>query len=138
MRDGEKPMIMRVLSFSRFAALLIVGLAFGAAPAAAQCGGCYAAAPVVVQPVYYQSCSCCGCGAGYYGAYYQAAYVYPTTYGAGCCGTGYGYGYGGYTAGYEVAPRYVAPRVYAPRVAYPRYVGPARYYPPRRALVARY
>jgi hypothetical protein len=126
-------MIMRVISFSRFAALLLFGLGFGAAPAAAQCGGCYAAAPVVVQPVY-SPCSCCGCGTsayyggGYYGGYYASAYAYPF--------------YAGY--GYEdpdvdvYAPRVYAPRVYAPRVYGPRrYVGP-RYYGPRRGLVARY
>src|SRR5712691_9819632 len=80
MLHGETPMIMRVLSLSRFAVLMLFGLAFGAAPAAAQCGGCYAPAPVVVQPVY-APCSCCGCGSAYYG-YYGAAYAYtPRVYG---------------------------------------------------------
>jgi hypothetical protein len=142
MRDGEKPMIMRVLNFSRFAALLLVGLGFGAAPAAAQ-GCCYAPTPIVVQP-YYQSCSCCGCGSSsYYGSYY-AAWAYPSAY-YGYQTAGYGYGYGagyGYGDGYTgyqapIVPRYVAPRVYAPRV-YPRYVAYPRYFAPRRPLVARY
>jgi len=57
-------MNLRMLNFSRVAALLLFGLCFGvglgAAPAAA-CGyGCYAPRPVVVVPYYYQSCSCCG------------------------------------------------------------------------------
>ena len=104
-------MIMRVLSFSRLAALLIVGLGFGVAPAAA--GGCCYAAPVVVQPVvYYQSCSCCGCGSVYYSGGY-AGYAY--------------------SSGYAYANDYVdVPRFYAPR----RYFG-ARYWGPRR-IFARY
>src|SRR5260370_32069323 len=95
MRDGEKPMILRMLQLSRLAALLLVGLAFGAVPASAGCGysGCYAAAPVVVEPQpYYQSCSCCGCGASYYPSYYPA-YTYPSAYygyaaASGCGGCG--------------------------------------------------
>src|SRR5882762_5838227 len=103
MRDGENPMFLRMLQLGRLAALLIVvGLGFGAAPASAGCGysGCYAAAPVVVepQPVYYQSCSTCcgGCGSAYYSSYYPA-YTYPTAYyayptaGYGCGGCGNGY-----------------------------------------------
>jgi hypothetical protein len=84
MRDGEKPMFMRVFKFSAFAALLIAGLSFGSAPASAQCG-CYV-------PVY-QSC---GCGVGFYGGYYQATYGYAGSYGVGygggCCAPSYGYG----------------------------------------------
>ena len=67
-------MILRLFSVGRIAALLLFGLGFGAAPAAAGgCGynGCYAPAPVV-----YQSCGCCGCGSSYYTSYY-AAYAYP-------------------------------------------------------------
>src|ERR1700737_2114131 len=86
MLDGETHMVMRVIS--RIAALCFLGLAFGATPAAAFCGGCYAAAPVVVQP-YYQSCGCCSCGSSYYGSYYPA-YGYPT---AAYAGYGYGLGY---------------------------------------------
>jgi hypothetical protein len=139
MRDGEKTMIERLLNFCRIAALLCVGLGFGlsATPAAAQCGGCYAA-PVV-------SCGCCGCGSSYYGGYY-AAYAYPS-YGGGCCGGGYGgygggygygsygdgYGYGGYGGGYVgvgvgIGGPVVAPRVWGPRPYYRRYVGPRRVY----------
>jgi hypothetical protein len=130
----KKPMIVRLFSVGRIAALLLFGLGFGAAPAAAGgCGynGCYAPAPVV-----YQSCGCCGCGSSYYTSYY-AAYAYPA-YASGCCGygaAGYGYGVGyGYGAGYGGV---VAPPVYRPRVAYPRYIGPRRYLGPR-VLRARY
>ena len=78
-------MFMRVLKLSAFAALLVAGLAFGSAPASAQCGGCYV-------PVYQP----CGCGSvGYYGGYYQATYGYAANYGVGYGG---GYGYGGYGA----------------------------------------
>ena len=70
-------MIMRVLNFNRFAALLIAALGFGVVPAAAGgCGygwgycysyGCYAAIPVVVYPT---CSSCCWCGSSrYYGVY---------------------------------------------------------------------
>jgi hypothetical protein len=121
MRDGEKPMFMRVLNFSAFPALLVAGLAFGSAPASAQCGGCYV-------PVYQP----CGCGSvGYYGGYYQATYGYAANYGVGY-GGGYGYGSGGYGGygyggyaygGYAAA---VAPYYYRPRVAYPRYWGARR------------
>jgi hypothetical protein len=116
MRDGEKPMFMRFLNFSAFAALLVAGLAFGSAPASAQCGGCYV-------PVYQP----CGCGSvGYYGGYYQATYGYAANYGVGY-GGGYGsggYGYGGYAyGGYAAA---VAPYYYRPRVGYPRYWGARR------------
>jgi hypothetical protein len=109
-------MIMRVLSFSRFAALMLFGLAFSAAPAAAQCGGCYAPAPVVVQPVY-APCSCCGCGSAYYG-YYAAAYAYPyysgyayadaevDVYTPRVYGRGYGRGYGRYWGGRRGYGRY--------------------------------
>ena len=102
-------MFMRVLNFSAFAALLFAGLAFGSAPASAQCGGCYV-------PVYQP----CGCGSvGYYGGYYQATYGYAANY-----GVGYGYGYGGgYGGGYVGA---AAPYYFRPRVAYPRYWGPRR------------
>ena len=99
----EKTMTLRVLGFSRIAALLLFGLSFGfgfsATPAAAGgcgygCGGYGYAAPVVVQPYAYQSCSCCGCG-GY------AAYAYPTPYyGA------YATGWDGYDDSVVVAPRY--------------------------------
>jgi hypothetical protein len=111
-------MILRLFSVGRLAALLLLGL--GVAPAAA--GGCYGSgcfAPgPVIQPYYYQSCGCCGCGSSYYASFYPA-YAYPAVaVGAGCCGYAYGYG-----AGYGVAP---AP-VFRPRVAYPRYVGPRRY-----------
>jgi hypothetical protein len=115
MRDGEKPMFMRFLNFSAFAALLVAGLAFGSAPASAQCGGCYV-------PVYQP----CGCGSvGYYGGYYQATYGYAANYGVGYGGYGSGgYGYGGYAyGGYAAA---VAPYYYRPRVAYPRYWGARR------------
>src|SRR5262249_41070771 len=98
MLDGETPMVMRVIS--RIAALCFLGLAFGASPASAFCGGCYSA-PVVVQP-YYQSCGCCTCGSSYYGSYYPSyGYAgYPPGYGYGY-GLGYddGYGYGGYGYG---------------------------------------
>ena len=99
-------MILRFFNLSRLAALLLfAGLAFGAAPASAGCGydGCYApVAPVIVQPVFYPSCSCCGCGSSYYTSYY-GAYTYPSySYGYGCGGCGgYGYGVGyGYGGGY--------------------------------------
>jgi hypothetical protein len=90
-------MNLRMLNFSRVAALSLFGLCFGvglgAAPAAA-CGyGCYAPRPVVVVPYYYQSCSCCGCGGGY-------AYAAP---------------YAAYAAGYDDYDDAVAPRYYAPR-----------------------
>jgi hypothetical protein len=105
MRDGENPMIIRMLQLGRLAALLlVVGFAFGAAPASAGCyNDCYAPSPIVVepQPVYYQSCgTCCGgCGSSYYMSYYPA-YSYPAA-GCGGCGGGYaGYGYGGGYAGY--------------------------------------
>jgi hypothetical protein len=132
-------MILRLFSISRFAALLLavtgLGLGFGAAPAAAGgCGyyGCYAAARVVVQPYYYQSCSCCGCGTSAYYTSYYPAYTYPSAdYGYA---TGYDYATG-YGYGYEGAV--VAPRVYRPRAAFPRYFGPRRYIGPRRAY-ARY
>ena len=58
-------MMLRKFKFGCVAAASLLGLAFGAAPAAAGgCGyyGCGAAAVVVVQPYAYQSCSCCGCG----------------------------------------------------------------------------
>ena len=116
-------MILRFLDFSRFAALLLVALGFGAAPASAGCGFCggwggWAPAPVVVQ--YYQpACSCCGCGASYYSSYWPA-YAYPSVYA---------------TAGYAVAPP-VAPYM-GPRPFYgPRMAGPG--WGPRRGLVARY
>jgi len=123
----KKPMILRLFSVGRLAALMLFGL--GVAPAAA--GGCYGSgcfAPgPVIQPSYYQSCGCCGCSSAYYANFY-AAYAYPAVaVGAGCCGytagcCGYTYGYG---AGYAVAPPVVAP------VAYPRYV-PRRYVRPLR------
>jgi hypothetical protein len=119
-------MILRLLSVGRLAALLLFGL--GVAPAAAGGGcvygsGCFAPGPVI-QPYYYQSCGCCGCGSSYYASFYPA-YAYPAVaVGAGCCGYGYGSGYAyGYGVGYGVAP---AP-VFRPRVAYPRYIGPRRY-----------
>jgi len=145
-------MILRFFNLSRFAALLLfAGLAFGAAPASAGCGydGCYApVAPVVVQPVYYPSCSCCGCGSSYYGSYY-GAYTYPSySYGYGCGGCGgyggyggygygvgygygggygYGVGYAGYGAGYGIGYG-VGPRVWGPRPYYRRWVGARRVY----------
>jgi hypothetical protein len=130
MRDGENPMILRMLQLGRLAALLLVSLAFfGAAPASAGCGynGCYAAAPVVIepQPVYYQSCSTCcgGCGSAYYTSYYPA-YTYPAAYyaGSGCGGCGYGYGYAGYGygAGYGYAGA-VAAAAFAGAVVGPRF-----------------
>jgi hypothetical protein len=123
-------MILRLFSVGRLAALLLFGL--GVAPAAAGGGcvygsGCFAPGPVI-QPYYYQSCSCCGCGSSYYASFYPA-YAYPAVaVGAGCCGYGYGYG-----VGYGVA----VPPVYRPRVAYPRYIGPRRYFGPR-VVRARY
>jgi hypothetical protein len=145
-------MILRMFTLGRVAALLLLGLlAFGATPAAAGCGydGCYAPpAPVVVQPVYYQSsCSCCGCGASYYATYYPA-YTYPAIpavvgYG-GCGGCGYGGvgygGYGGYGAvgvGYAgYGPGYGAG--YGGPVVGPRLWGPRRYVGPRRVYARRY
>ena len=137
-------MILRLFNFGRFAALLLCGLAFSAAPASADgCGsyGCYQPAPDVVQPVAqpccYQPCSCCGCGSSYYSSYYPA-YTYPQAYGYQA---GYNYGYGGaggYAGGYEGGYQggyqggVVAPRIYRPRVAFPRYFGPRRYLGPRR------
>jgi hypothetical protein len=128
-------MILRMLQLGRFAALLLVGLGFSAAPASAGCGysGCYAAAPVIVQPqpYTYQSCSCCGCGSAYYTSYYPA-YTYPSAYygyegGYGCGGCGYGYGYGaGYAyAGVDVGA--VGPGYYRHRAYGPRYVGARRF-----------
>jgi hypothetical protein len=82
LRDGEKLMARRVFDLSRIATLVLFGLCFaigfGAAPAVARgCGyGCYAPAPVVVQPYYYQSCSCCGCGS------VNGADTYPAPYAA--------------------------------------------------------
>ena len=96
-------MTMGVSTLRRFALLLFTsvcfGLGVGAAPAAAGgCGyGCYAPAPVIVQP-YYSSCSCCGCGGASYGYYGYGGYGYA----------GYG-GYGAYAADYDavvVAPYY--------------------------------
>src|SRR5262245_49334886 len=116
----KKPKIMRVVNFSRFAALLVAGLGFSSVPAAAQwCGGCYAP-PVVVQPVY-SGCGCCSCGSAYYGGYGYGGYggYYGAAYAA--YGYGYGYGYGDY----------VAPRIYA------RARWGARYWGPRRGF-ARY
>ncbi len=77
-------MMLRKFKYSCAAAVSLLGLAFGAAPAAAGgCGyyGCRAAAAVVVvQPYIYQSCSCCGCSvSGYYYAY-APAYVYRPSY----------------------------------------------------------
>jgi len=98
-------MIMRMLQLGRLAALLlVVGFAFGAAPASAGCyNDCYAPAPIVVepQPVYYQSCgTCCGgCGSAYYMSYYPA-YTYPSA-GYGCGGCGYG-GYAGYGTAFRI------------------------------------
>ena len=118
-------MIMRMLQLGRLAALLlVVGFAFGAAPASAGCyNDCYAPAPIVVepQPVYYQSCgTCCGgCGSAYYMSYYPA-YTYPSAgYGCGGCGyggyAGYGYagyGYAGAAAAGAIAAGVVGPRFY--------------------------
>jgi hypothetical protein len=70
-----------------FSAVLLTLLGLGAAPPAAQACMLGCAAPVVVQPVVYQSCSCCSCGTSYYPTAY-AAYAYPSY------GYGYGYGYG--------------------------------------------
>jgi hypothetical protein len=135
-------MILRLFGLGRFAALLLCGLAFGAAPAAADgCGyGCYQPAPVVVQPVQpccYQPCSCCGCGSSYYSTYY-AAYTYPSTCCGGYAGYGWGYGYGAGYAGEALAPPVLRPRVVAPPYWGPRrsYWGPRRYVGGR--LYARY
>ncbi len=101
-------MIMRVLSFSRFAALMLFGLAFGAAPAAAQCGGCYAPAPIVVGAGLLRPAPAARCGSAYYG-YYAAAGAYP------------------YYSGYAYAD--VEVDVYTPRLygrGYGRYLGARR------------
>jgi hypothetical protein len=98
-----------VFTSGRIAALLLFGFCFafsiGAEPAlAGGCGyGCYAPAPVIVQPSC--SCSCCGCGGyGGYGGYGYGGYA---AYGYG---GGYEYGYaapyGAYAAEYDVAPSY--------------------------------
>jgi hypothetical protein len=109
-------MIQRMLKFSRVAAVLFFGLAFGGlalgvAPAAAGgCGwGCGGPAVVAVPVVpVYPACSCCGCGGGYYGAY----------------APGYAYGYGSAAYGYAAA---YAPYAYVNRFYRPRiYVGPRR------------
>ena len=107
-------MIMRLLQLGRLAALLlVVGFAFGAAPASAGCyNDCYAPIVVEPQPIYYQSCnSCCGgCGSAYYMSYYPA-YTYP--YASGCGGCGYGGGYAGYGYGaYGYAGAVFGPRAY--------------------------
>jgi len=107
-------MIQRMLKFSRVAAVLFFGLAFGGlafgvAPAAAGgCGwGCGGPAVVAVPVVpFYPACSCCGCGGGY-------AYA-----------PGYAYGYGSAAYGYAAA---YAPYAYVNRFYRPRiYVGPRR------------
>jgi hypothetical protein len=75
--------MLRKLKLGCAAAVSLLGIAAGAAPAAA-CGyyGCGGEA-VVVQPQPYvaQSCSCCGCGtqAYSYGAY-APAYAAPNYY----------------------------------------------------------
>jgi hypothetical protein len=94
-------MNLRVLKSCRVAAVLLLGTCFGvglsAAPAAA-CGyGCYAPRPVVVQPYYYQSCSCCGCG----GYAYAAPFAYAAPY--------------AYAAAYGYDEVFVGPRFYGPR-----------------------
>jgi hypothetical protein len=72
-------MIMRVLNFNRFSALLIAALGFGVITAGG-CGyswgygysyGCYAAVPVVVYPT---CSSCCGCGSNWYYGVYSSGY----------------------------------------------------------------
>jgi hypothetical protein len=106
-------MNLRVLNFSRTAALLLFGLCFGvgfgAAPRLPADYGCYALVRVVVQPYYYQSCSCCGCGSSGYGGY-----AYAAPYAARAAG------YDGYDLG-SGAPRYYAPRWRS------RYWGPRRW-----------
>src|SRR5262245_33031380 len=109
-------MNLRLFGVGRLAALMLFGL--GTAPAAAGgCvygSGCFAPGPVI-QPIYYQSCGCCGCGSSWYYSSYWPAYAYPAVaVGAGCCGYAYG-------AAYGVAP----PPMVRPPVAYPRrYVRP--------------
>jgi len=96
-------MTQRLFSFGRVAALVLLSFGVGLSATPASAGGCgYAcgryvyAAPVVVQPYAYQSCSCCGCG-GY------GAYAYPSPY-YGAYAAGWdGYGY---DDAYVAAPRY--------------------------------
>jgi hypothetical protein len=80
MAKGEKIMTLRALTLSGVAGLLFAAVSVSSEPALAQCGGCYAPAPVVVQP-YVQSCGCCSCGGG--AAYYGAGYAYGGYYGVG-------------------------------------------------------
>src|SRR3954471_4230774 len=108
-------MTLRVLSFSRIAALLLFGLSFGfgfsATPAAAGgcgygCGGDGYSGPVVVLPYAYQAFSCCGCGGcGYAGPVVVQPYAYQS---CSCCGCGgyaaYAYPtpyYGAYATGWD-------------------------------------
>ncbi len=130
-------MILRMFKFTYVAALLLFGLAVTPA-AAGGCGyyGCEGAAPVVIQPYVYQSCSCCGCGGSSYYYAYAPANTYPAYGYAGYGGYGYGgygygaygyaaaYGYGAYGYGYaaEYAPRAYVNRFYRPRI----HVGPRR------------
>jgi hypothetical protein len=73
-------MLLRKIKFGCIAAVSLLGLSFGAAPASAGgCGyyGCEAAEVVWVRPYVYASG--CGCGAGYYYAY-APAYLYRPAY----------------------------------------------------------
>jgi hypothetical protein len=119
-------MVLRLCKLGSAAALLLLSLAFNAAPAAA--GGCgyYGCGAVEVAPppvVYQQSCSCCGCGSSYYAYAPTSAYAGYAEYDYPAYGYGYpGYGYAG--AGYRaaIAPYRYTNRFYRPRV----YVGPRR------------
>ena len=111
-------MSSRVFAFRFAAALLFIGLAFGAAPAQAQyyysgCGAC-GTSYVVPQPRYYYSSSCGGCGTAYVAPQPQY-YVAPQPRSYSSCGNcgGSAY-YGGY---YVVQPPVVRQQYYtAPAV----------------------
>src|SRR5437763_2527900 len=126
-------LILRAIKFSYVAALLLAVLGYGIAPAAAQCAGCFAA-PQLVHPYAYPSCSCCGCGSAYYGSYYGAhaypSYGYAVYAGCGGCGYGGGYGYGVGYAGYDLAAPVVAVPIY-PRPYYRGYRAVRRWWPGR-------
>ena len=103
-------MMPRKFKFTCLAAISLLGVAFGVAPAAAWGCGYYGCGGNVVlvqpQPYVYQSCSCCGCGASSYsyGAY-APTYVSPPSYyyggyGANLYQPGY---YGGYRGGFHGA-----------------------------------
>jgi hypothetical protein len=101
MAKGEKIMTLRALTLSGVAGLLFAAVSVSSEPALAQCGGCYAPAPVVVQP-YVQSCGCCSCGGG--AGYYGAGYAYGGYYGVAGSAYALDYGYGDY-GGYGYRPR---------------------------------